>query len=43
MSTIPDKIRLDIDIINIRFEYLNTDTVSGVEYQDLHMDRSELL
>ena len=37
----PDRIRLDVDIINMRFEYLDTDTVSDVEYPDSDMNRSE--
>jgi hypothetical protein len=37
----PDMIRLDIDIINMRFENLDTNTVSDVEYSDSDMDRSE--
>jgi len=43
VSTMPDMIRLDIDIINMLFEYSDTDTVSDVEYPDSHMDRSEPL
>ena len=39
----PDRIRLDVDIINMRFEYSDTDTVSDVEYPDSDMDRSEPL
>ena len=31
ISTISDKIRLAIDIINIRFKYSDTDTVSNVK------------
>ena len=31
-----DSIRLDIDIINMRFEYSDTDTVSDVGYPDLN-------
>jgi hypothetical protein len=36
VSTMSDRIRLDIDIINMRFEYLDTnkDTVSHIEYLD---------
>jgi hypothetical protein len=34
-----DRIRLGIDIINMRFEYLDTDTVSDVEYPDSDSDR----
>jgi len=37
MSTILDMIQLDIDIINIRFEYINTNTTSDVEYPDSDM------
>jgi hypothetical protein len=33
-----DRVRLDIDIINMRFEYSDTDTVSDVEYQDSDTD-----
>ena len=43
ISTISDKIGLDVDIINIRFKYLNTDTESDIEYSDLNMDRSKPL
>ena len=32
VSTMSDKIRLNIDIINIRFKYSDTDTISDVEY-----------
>ena len=42
-ATMSDKIQLDIDIISIRFEYSNTNTVSDIEYPDLNTDRSELL
>ena len=38
-----DTIILRIDIINMRFEYLYTDTVSDVEYPDSDTDRSESL
>ena len=38
-----DRIRLDIDIMNMRFEYSDTDTVSDVEYPDSDTDRSEPL
>jgi hypothetical protein len=34
VSVIPDRIWLDVDIINIRFEYSDMDTVSDVEYPD---------
>jgi hypothetical protein len=39
----PGRIRLDVDIINMRFKYSDTDTVSDVEYPDLDTDRSEPL
>jgi hypothetical protein len=38
-----DKIRLDVDIINIRFKYSDMDTVSDVEYSDSDTDSSEPL
>ena len=38
-----DMIRLDIDIVNMRFDYLDTDTVSDVEYPDSDTDRSKHL
>ena len=38
-----DMIQLDIDIINMRFDYSDTDTVSDVEYPDSDTDRFELL
>jgi len=43
MSIMSDKIRLDVNIINIQFKYLNTDKVSNVEYSDSDTDRSEPL
>jgi len=43
MSIMSDKIRLDVDIINIRFKYSDTNTVSDVEYSDSNTDRSEPL
>ena len=43
MSIMSDKIRLDVDIINIRFKYSDTDTVSDIEYLDSDMDRSKPL
>ena len=43
VSTMPDRIRLDIDIINMRFEYSDTDTVSDVGYPDSDTDRSQPL
>ena len=43
----PDRIRLDVDIINViigyGFEYSDMDTVSDVEYSDSNTDRSEPL
>jgi hypothetical protein len=39
----PDRIYLDIDIINMRFGYSDTNTVSDVEYPDLDTDRSKPL
>jgi len=41
MSIISDEIRLDVDIINIRFKYSHTDTVSDIEYLDFDINRSE--
>ena len=41
VSTISDRIRLDIDIINMRFEYSDTDTVSDVGYPDSDTNRSQ--
>ena len=43
VSTMSDMIRLDIDIINMRFEYSDTDTVSDVGYPDSDTDRSQPL
>jgi len=43
MSTMLDKIGLDVDIINIQFKYSDTDTVSDVECSDLDMNRSKSL
>jgi hypothetical protein len=43
VSAMPDRIRFDVDVINMRFEYLDTDTVSDVEYPDSDTDRSESL
>ena len=43
VSTMSDRIQLDTDIINMRFKYLDTDTVSDIEYPDSDMDRLELL
>jgi hypothetical protein len=39
----PNRIRSDVDIINMRFEFSDTDTVSYVEYPDLDTDISEPL
>jgi hypothetical protein len=36
----PDRIRLDIDIINMRFKYSDTDTVLDIEYPDSDTDKS---
>jgi hypothetical protein len=41
--SILDRIRLGINITNMRFEYSNTDTVSDVKYPDSDMDRSKPL
>jgi hypothetical protein len=38
-----DMIRLNIDIINMRFEYSDTVTVSDVKYLDSDTDMSQLL
>ena len=43
VSTMSDRIRLDIDIINMRFEYSDKDTVSDVGYPDSDTDRSQPL
>jgi hypothetical protein len=43
VSTMPDRIPLDIDIINMRFEYSDTDTVLDVEYPDSNTDIFEPL
>jgi hypothetical protein len=32
VSDMSDRVRMDINIINMRFEYSDTDTVSDVEY-----------
>jgi hypothetical protein len=39
VSTMPDRIRLDIDIINMRFQYSETGTVSDIEYPNSDMDK----
>ena len=39
VSTMLDRIWFNIDIINMWFEYSDTNTVSDVEYPDLDMDR----
>ena len=41
MSIMSDKIQLDVDIINIRFKYSDTDTVSNVKHSDLNTDKSK--
>jgi len=38
-----DKIGFDVDIINIRFKYSHTDTVSYVEYSNSDTDKSKSL
>jgi hypothetical protein len=38
-----DKIRLDVEIINIQFKHLDTNIVSDTEHSDLDTDRFELL
>ena len=43
VSTMSDMIRLDIDIINMQFEYSDTVTVSDVEYPDSNTDGFEPL
>ena len=42
VSVMSDRIRLDIDIINMRFEHSDTDTVSDVKYLNSDTDRSKL-
>jgi len=41
MSTMSDNIRLDVDIMNIRFKYSDTDTLSDVEYSNSDTDKSK--
>jgi hypothetical protein len=43
VSTMLDMIRLDINIINMRFEYSDTDTVSDVKYSDSNTNRFKTL
>jgi hypothetical protein len=43
VSTMPDRIRLDVDIINMRFKHLDTDTVLDIRYPDPDTERSESL
>jgi len=43
MSMISDKIELDVDVMNLRFKYLDIYTVSDVEYSNSNMDRSKSL
>ena len=38
-----DKIRLDVDIINMQFKYSDTDTVSDVKYSHSNINRSRSL
>jgi hypothetical protein len=39
----PDRIRVDIDIINMQLEYSDMDMVSDVEYPDLDTDEFKSL
>ena len=45
VSDMSDRVQIEINIINIEFEYSDTDTdmVSDVEYTDSNRDRFELL
>ena len=43
MSTMSDKIRLNVDIINIRFKYSDTDMVSDIKHSDSDTDKSQPL
>ena len=43
VSAMPDRIRFDVDIINMRFEYSDTDKASDVEYPYSDINRSEPL
>ena len=43
ISILSDKVGLDVDIVNIRFKYSDTDKVSNVEYSESDTDRSESL
>jgi hypothetical protein len=43
MSAMSDKIRFDVDIINMRLEFSDTDTVSDIKYMNSDTDRSEHL
>ena len=43
VSAMPDMILFDVDIINMRFKFSNTDAVSDDEYPDLDTNRSKLL
>jgi hypothetical protein len=43
MSTMPDKIRFDVDIINMRLEFSDMDTVSDIKYLNSDTDKSEHL
>jgi len=36
-------VQFDIDILNMRFEYLDMDMVSDIEYPDSNIDRFEPL
>jgi hypothetical protein len=43
VSAMPDRIRFDVDIINMRFEFSDADIESDVKYPDSNTDRSEPL
>jgi hypothetical protein len=43
LLTMLDRIRLDVDVINMQFDYSDTDTISDVEYPESDTDRSESL
>ena len=43
VSTMSDMIRLDIDIINMRFEYSDTNTISDIGYPNSDTDISQPL
>ena len=43
VSTKPDMIRLDIDIINMRFEYSDTDTVTPKIFHSFKLSKFDLI